>query len=102
MSNGGIAEVIDALARTNNSTPVREILTALDRVDGVPGVAAADLSALLAGADDGQLADRRADLQRLATQGKSDNVRQAGFAALLRADAVAERCGPRPKARRTT
>jgi azurin len=86
-------EAIDALARTNNSTAVREIIAALDRVDGTPGrsSAAADLGALLATADDGQLADRRADVQRLAMEGKSDAVRQAGFAALLRGDAVADR-----------
>ena len=86
-------EAIDALVKANGSTVVREIIGALDRVDGVPGgaAAAADLGALLTAADDGQLADRRADLERLATQGKSDIVRQAGFAALLRADAVTDR-----------
>jgi azurin len=86
-------DAIEALVRTNNSDAPKEILAALHKVDGVPGgtAAATDLAALLAAADAGSLIKHRAALQGLATSGQSEVVRQAGFAALLRAEDVVDR-----------
>jgi HEAT repeat protein len=86
-------EAIDGLARAKGTDALGEIIVALDKVDGAPGggPAAADLAVLLAASDDGKLADRRADLERLATRGRSEVVRQAGFAALLRGDGVVDK-----------
>lgn len=79
---------IDALAKVNNLSPAEEMIDAIERLDGEPGMrpVVQDLSQLLATLEPAALAAVRSDLARLATLGKDEITRRGAFADLLRAD----------------
>jgi azurin len=84
---------LDTLARLNKTSPVTELIAAIDRRDGAPGVgrAALDLGQMLVSTEAAQLSGVRAELERLAREGKSDVVRQSAYIALMRADGSVDR-----------
>lgn len=79
---------LNALARANGTQPAAELIAAIARLDGTPGGDAAlgDLARMLARMDASSLTAVRGDVAKLAAEGRSEPARQAGFAALLRAD----------------
>ena len=69
------------------------MIAAIDRRDGAPGVgrAALDLGQMLVMTEAAQLSGVRAELERLAREGKSDVTRQSAYIALMRADGSVDR-----------
>jgi glucose/arabinose dehydrogenase/azurin len=90
---GARRAAIDGLARANNAAAAQELIGAIERLDGEPGTrpVVQDLSQILATLDPAALASVRSDIVTLATLGKDEITRQGAFAALLRADASANR-----------
>ena len=86
-------KALDTLARLNKTSPVTELIAAIDRRDGAPGVgrAALDLGQMLVTTEAAQLSGVRAELERLARAGKSDVTRQSAYIALMRADGSVDR-----------
>ncbi len=76
-------EALSGLARLNSTSELKELEAALGRATGG---AQADLAQLLAQWPTNELAGVRGLIERLATKDKDSNIRQAGFAAMLRAD----------------
>jgi glucose/arabinose dehydrogenase/azurin len=86
-------EALAGLAKSSGRSVLQELVAAIDRVDGIPGgrAASGDLVRLLFSPAVGSLDAARADLQRLATSGRTDVVRQGGWAAIMTADGSVER-----------
>jgi azurin/glucose/arabinose dehydrogenase len=84
---------LETLARLNKTSTVTELIAAIDRRDGAPGVgrAALDLGQMLVTTEAAQLSGVRAELERLARTGKSDVTRQSAYIALMRADGGVDR-----------
>jgi azurin/HEAT repeat protein len=84
---------LEGLARLNRTSPVQELVAAIDRVDGKPGSGpvSQELALTLSTVEQTALAGARAELERLALGGRSDAVRQGAFAGLIRADGSSER-----------
>ena len=93
LSRQGVApaarrEALDALATQNGTTLLHEIITAVNRMDGTPGSAAAsaDLMQVLATMSPAQLAPERAAVERLAREARNDSIREGAFLALMQID----------------
>jgi glucose/arabinose dehydrogenase/azurin len=80
---------IDGLAKLDNLPPAEELIDAIERLDGEPGMrpVVQDLSQVFTTLEPAALAGVRADLARLATLGKDEMTRRGAFAGLVRADA---------------
>jgi glucose/arabinose dehydrogenase/plastocyanin len=81
-------EALDALAAQHGTSVLREIIAAVDRLDGKPGsaAAAADLMQVLATQSPAQLAPERSAVERLAREARTDSVREGAFLALMQID----------------
>jgi glucose/arabinose dehydrogenase/azurin len=81
-------QALDGLSSLNGTKPLQELIAAIDRLDGTPGSGQPthDLAQMLVAGDPPALSGARTDLERLALQARNDAARQAGFAALMRAD----------------
>jgi len=84
-------EALEALASQNGTTLLREILAAVDRMDGRPGssVPSADLMQLLGTMSAADLAPERSAVERLGRDGRNDGVREGALAALIQIDGTA-------------
>jgi glucose/arabinose dehydrogenase/azurin len=93
LSRSGVApaarrEALDALAAENGTTLLREIIAAVDRMDGLPASASAsaDLMQVLGTLTAAQLAPERSAVERLARDARNDSIREGAFIALMQID----------------
>jgi glucose/arabinose dehydrogenase/azurin len=79
---------LDGLAQLTRTEPLRELVAAINRIDGRPGShdATTDLIRLLIASPAPALAAVRGEAERLAVQGRNDVVRQGAFVALMRTE----------------
>jgi glucose/arabinose dehydrogenase/azurin len=86
-------EALDALASQNGTTVLRELIAAVERIDGTPGTTAvaADLMQIMSTLPADQIAPDRGAVERLAREGRADGVREGALVALMHADADANR-----------
>jgi azurin len=86
-------QALEGLAKLNGSQPLRELIAALDRLDGKPASAqpTQDLAKMLVTVDPSALSSARSDLERVALRSRNEAARQGGFAALVRADGGSSR-----------
>ena len=85
-------EALEALAAQNGSSRLRETISAVQRMDGLPGSASvsADLLQLLGTMSPAQLAPERGSVEALARDARNDSVREGAFLALMQIDGSAE------------
>jgi azurin len=81
-------QALEGLARANGTSPLGELLAAIERVDGRPGSSQAtkDLADVLVATDRAALQSVRGELERLAVHGTNEQVRTGAFAAMVQAD----------------
>lgn len=81
-------EAAEALALANGTSAVREIVAAVDRVDGTPDstVTGGDLMQVLGAVPQAQLAPERGLVERLARDARTDSVREGAFLVLMQID----------------
>jgi glucose/arabinose dehydrogenase/azurin len=77
---------IDGLVRMNGTSALREILSAIDRIDGAPGSreTTQDLAQMLSESTPDTLSAIKPNLERLAAEAKNDVVREGALVALMR------------------
>jgi glucose/arabinose dehydrogenase/azurin len=86
-------EALAGLTAVSGRSARVELLSAIQRVDGVPGgrATSGDLVRMLLAPEVGSLVSARSDLERLALGGRNDIVRQGAWVALMNADGGVER-----------
>src|SRR5205807_5077114 len=87
-------EALEGLAKTRNTDTLAELLKGIQDLDAIgeeSELALRDLAALLLQTKTGALAARRTDLEKLANEPQLPLTRQLGYAALMTADASADK-----------
>src|SRR5207248_7584710 len=87
-------EALEGLAKTRNTDTLAELLKGIQDLDAIgeeSELALRDLAALLLQTKTGALAARRTDLEKLANEPQLPLTRQLGYAALITADASADK-----------